>query len=69
MTPIPSAHAGNPPAVAPLAYSIPDAARLLGIGKSKAWALVREGVLRPVRLGKRTVIPASEIARVLTPQT
>lgn len=39
-----------------LALPISDAARLLGIGKTKLFDLVRTGALPAVRLGGRTLI-------------
>lgn len=51
--------------ITPLAHSVPVAARLLGIGHSKAWALIAQGKIRAIRLGRRTLIPAREIERVL----
>ena len=43
-----------------------DAARRLGIGKTKLFSLIRDGELRARRLGARcTLIPTSEIARLL----
>tara|TARA_R110000868_G_scaffold70726_4_gene207610 strand:- start:1825 stop:2067 length:243 start_codon:yes stop_codon:yes gene_type:complete len=54
------------PTVSPLAYDITTAATVLGIGVTKLWGLIREGEIRPVRLGKRTLITVREIERVLS---
>jgi excisionase family DNA binding protein len=47
----------------PLLVSVPEAARLLGIGKTMAWDLVYSGELKVVRLGKRVLVPRLEIDR------
>ncbi len=51
--------------ITPLAYPVHTAAQLLGIGPSKTWALIAEGKIRATRLGRRTLITAKEIERVL----
>jgi len=49
---------------APLFYSVPDTRVMLG-GVSNTWfyAQVRAGRIRTVKLGSRTVVAASELAR------
>lgn len=49
----------------PAALSIPEAAAQLGISRSHLYGLLDAGVIRSVRLGRRRLIPASEIDRVL----
>lgn len=41
----------------PLVYSVTEAARALGIGRSLAFELAKSGELPTVRLGRRRVIP------------
>ena len=53
------------PAISPLAHSIPITAHLLGIGESKTWGLIREGKIRSIKLGRRTLVTAQEIERLL----
>jgi excisionase family DNA binding protein len=48
---------------APLLYSKKDAARTLGIGITKLRELVLAGKLKPVHIGDRFLIPASELER------
>lgn len=55
----------TPPA--PRAHSVPDAARVLGVCATSVWGLIRAGEIRPVRLGRRTIIPVSELERLLSP--
>ncbi len=48
----------------PLLVSVPEAARLLGVGKTLAWEMVRNGDLPKVNLGKRVLIPRAAIERL-----
>jgi excisionase family DNA binding protein len=50
---------------AKLAYSIPEAAAAVSIGRSKVYALIAEGRLETRKIGKRTVIPAASLAKLL----
>lgn len=47
------------------AYSPGEAAAVLGIGRTTVYQLVSEGRLRVVKIGVRTLIPATEIDRLL----
>ena len=49
------------PESAPLLVGVREAARELGIGRDSAYALVREGRLRHVSLGRRVLIPRTEL--------
>ncbi len=46
-------------------YDVPDAAKILGIGRNQAYERVRCGDLRSIRMGKRLLIPKVEIERIL----
>ena len=48
-----------------LVFSVTEMAELLGIGRSKAYELVRSGTIPSLRLGKRIVIPARTLSRFL----
>jgi excisionase family DNA binding protein len=48
-----------------LTVSVPEAARLIGIGTTTAWELVHTGRLRTVRLGRRVLVPRSAIRELL----
>lgn len=48
-----------------LAYRINDACKAIGIGRSKLYSLNREGKLKIVKLGGRSVVPASEVRALL----
>ncbi|MCA1833901.1 MAG: single-stranded DNA-binding protein [Actinobacteria bacterium] len=45
----------------PLAYSIEEAACLLGISRTKAYECVRAGQLRTIQLGRRLLVPAAAV--------
>jgi len=47
----------------PLLLSVREAARALGIGRDSCYALVRQGRLRSVSLGRRALIPRAELER------
>ncbi len=53
-----------PPRPEPLAYRIPDACHVLGLGKTSIYALMGEGKLRAIKVAGRTLIDA-ESARAL----
>ena len=46
---------------APLLVAVPDAARLLGIGTTLAWELVRAGEIPSVKLGRRVLVPRAAL--------
>jgi excisionase family DNA binding protein len=48
-------------AIAPLRVGIPEAARILGVSRSRIYLRLREGSLACVKEGGRTLIAISEI--------
>lgn len=46
----------------PLTVTVEQAAKLLGIGRSTAYELVHTGDIPSLRLGRRIVVPAAQIA-------
>jgi excisionase family DNA binding protein len=48
-----------------LIYSVIEMAELLGIGRSKAYELVRSGTIPSLRLGRRIIIPKLALSRFL----
>lgn len=40
----------------PLAYDVPAAGRLIGLGRTKTWELVRSGELASIRVGRRRLV-------------
>ena len=49
----------------PLAISIPQAARLLGIGRNQAYEAVRKHQLPSIQIGRRKLVPLSRLKRLL----
>jgi excisionase family DNA binding protein len=49
----------------PLAYTVEEAAYLLGISRTKAYESVRTGHLRTIQLGRRLLVPAAAIEELL----
>jgi len=49
----------------PLAYSIADACRVSSIGKTRIYSLIAEGRLEVRKIGKRTLIPAASLRRLI----
>lgn len=51
-----------------LVYSIPHSAEMLDLGVSTVWALIAAGKLSPVKIGRSTRIPHSELVKLCTKQ-
>ncbi len=51
------------------AYPILEAAFLLGISRSGLYDLLAEGALHRIKIGRRSLIPASEIERLVSLHT
>ena len=51
-----------------LAYPIPESAHLLGISPRGVYRLIESGELRTVKLGKRRLVPANELQRIVQPE-
>lgn len=47
----------------PLLNPLPEAIRRLGIGRSKVYEEIAAGNLRVVKIGRRTLIPETELQR------
>jgi excisionase family DNA binding protein len=54
-------HPTSGPALTKLAYSIPNAAEALSISRSRLYQLLEKGEISSCKIGKRTVIQASEL--------
>lgn len=48
-----------------LAVSVPDAATMLGLGRSTVFGLIAAGRLQALKVGARTVIRVSDIERFI----
>jgi excisionase family DNA binding protein len=51
----------------PLTLTVEQAAKLLGIGRSTAYELVRTGDIPSLRLGRRIVVPTAGMAQLCDP--
>ena len=47
------------------AYRVNDACGSLGIGRTTLYALIKRGQLKSIKIAGRTVIPVTEIDRVI----
>jgi excisionase family DNA binding protein len=52
---------------APRLLSVPEACEFLGISRATAYNLMRSGALRATKVGTRTLIPETELARLAQP--
>jgi excisionase family DNA binding protein len=55
----------QPEVLNPLAYQVSPFIRRLGIGRSLFYDLVKRGKIRVIKVGGRTLIPATEAERLL----
>lgn len=51
-----------------LAYSINDTARTLSLGRTSIYAMIADGRLEAFKLGRRTLIRAESIQRLVAAQ-
>ncbi|HUH70314.1 MAG TPA: DNA-binding protein [Mycobacterium sp.] len=58
-------HAALPPIDNDRLLTIPEAIAALRIGRSHFFNLKRQGRIRTVRLGSRTLVPQREITRII----
>jgi excisionase family DNA binding protein len=49
----------------PLAYSVAEACRVTSIGRTRLYELINEGRLEVRKIGKRTLIPAASLRRLI----
>lgn len=52
-------------AMHPLGYGVKEAAKLLGISRSSIYALMKSGLLKAVRIGRRTLFTEEELRGLL----
>lgn len=50
--------------MAPLAISINDTAKVLGVGRSSIYGLMKEGRLESIKIGRRTLLTTASINRL-----
>lgn len=51
--------------IAPLAHRIPEACQRIGLGRSSLYELIKSGHLKTVRIAGRTLVPESELQRLV----
>ena len=49
----------------PIAASINDTAKALSLGRTSIYALIREGRLQTIKLGRRTLVKVESIRRLM----
>ena len=49
----------------PYLYSIQDATRLMSVSRSSLYYLIAAGKIRPIKIGRRTLIPDQELQRYI----
>jgi excisionase family DNA binding protein len=52
----------------PLAFSINDAARALSLGRTSIYAMIADGRLEAFKLGRRRLVKAESIRRLIASQ-
>lgn len=58
-----------PDSAAAISYTIPDACTVLGIGTTKIYELVQQKKIRLVKVGRRSLIPASDLRSLIEGET
>lgn len=48
----------------PISVPIPEAARLLGVGRSTIYKLLAQNALEAIHIGRRTLIPLSSLKQL-----
>lgn len=51
-----------------LAYSVPEASAAIGVGKTKLYALIAQGILPSTLIGKRRLIRATDLDALIAGQ-
>ena len=51
--------------IEPLAYSIKEACRVSSLGRTRLYELIGQGRLETRKIGKRTLIPAASLRRLI----
>ena len=52
----------------PLAVSIKDAAKALGLGRTSIYAMIADGRLEAFKIGRRTLVRVESITRLVAKQ-
>jgi len=49
----------------PLAVRVPEACRMIGVGRSKLYELIADGTIEVVKIGSITVIPVAQLRAMI----
>lgn len=52
----------------PLAFSINDTAKALSLGRTSIYAMIADGRLEAFKLGRRRLVKAESVRRLIAPQ-
>lgn len=52
----------------PISVTVKDACRLIGVGKTTAYELIKAGIWEKVKIGRKTVITMASLKRQATSQ-
>lgn len=58
-------HSATDCVMKPLALSVLEAARSLGIGRTTMYELLNDGAISSVKIGRRTLVPITELEKLL----
>ena len=58
----------TPPPVEPICVRINDAARMIGVGRTKLYELIADGEVETVKLGKSTRVITASLHRLIMRQ-
>lgn len=59
----------NSGALGALTYKIPEAARILGIGRNSAYEAARRGQIPTIKIGKLLLVPRAALDRLIQSAT
>lgn len=48
-----------------LAVSVNEAARILGVGRTSLYSMIRDGRIEAIKLGRRTLIKTASLRRII----
>ena len=51
-----------------LAHQVPAACDRLGIGRTMLYELIKDGRIKAIKIGRRTLIPETELQRLISEQ-
>ena len=60
-----SAHQKSEEILERIAYSVPDFCKIMSLGKTKVFAMLKEGRISSIKIDGRRLIPATEALRLL----